>query len=190
MYGEHKEVYILSISAGNFNPQIPLDSISLSLVQTSFLDLCKYLTGCPILLTASLLEPFFLINPATSINFQGNLSMVPLLTGQTQTSWEDTFKAFYNLSPTSLVRCFFKKKLFIYLFMAALGLRCCMRAFSSRSERGLLFVAVCGLLTAVACLCCGARVLGTWASVVVAHGLSSCSSWALERGLSSCGTQA
>lgn len=95
-------------SAASFNPQISLDSISLPRGQTSFLDLCKYLTGCPILLTASLLEPFF-INPATSINFQGNLSMVPLLTGQTQTSWEDTFKTFYNLSPTSLVRFLFKK---------------------------------------------------------------------------------
>ena len=38
--------------------------------------------------------------------------------------------------------------------------------------------------------CCGARALGTWASVVVAHGLSSCGLWALERRLSSCGTQA
>ena len=31
---------------------------------------------------------------------------------------------------------------------------------------------------------------GAWASVVVARGLSSCGSWALERRLSSCGTQA
>ena len=38
--------------------------------------------------------------------------------------------------------------------------------------------------------CCGAPVLGAWASVVVAHGLSSCGSWALERRLSSCGSQA
>lgn len=30
--------------------------------------------------------------------------MIPLLTGQTQTSLEHTFKAFYNLSPTSLAR--------------------------------------------------------------------------------------
>ena len=36
--------------------------------------------------------------------------------------------------------------------MAALGLRCCARAFSSCGERGLLFVAVHGLLTAVASL--------------------------------------
>ena len=42
--------------------------------------------------------------------------------------------------------------LFIYLFMAALGLRCCVQAFSSCGEPGLLFVAVCRLLTAVASL--------------------------------------
>ena len=36
--------------------------------------------------------------------------------------------------------------LFIYLFMAVLGLCCCARAFSSCGERGLLFVAVHGLL--------------------------------------------
>ena len=42
--------------------------------------------------------------------------------------------------------------LFIYLFLAALGLRCCAQAFSSCSERGLLFVAVCGLLIVVASL--------------------------------------
>ena len=41
---------------------------------------------------------------------------------------------------------------FIYLFLAALGLRCCVRAFSSCGKRGLLFVAVRGLLIAVASL--------------------------------------
>ena len=41
---------------------------------------------------------------------------------------------------------------FIYLFLAALGLRCCMQAFSSCGEWGLLFVAVRGLLIAVASL--------------------------------------
>ena len=40
----------------------------------------------------------------------------------------------------------------MYLFLAALGLRCCVRAFSSCGEHGLLFVAVHGLLTAVASL--------------------------------------
>ena len=42
--------------------------------------------------------------------------------------------------------------LFIYLFLAALGLLCCVRAFSSCGERGLLFVAVHRLLIAVASL--------------------------------------
>ena len=41
---------------------------------------------------------------------------------------------------------------FIYLFLAALGLHCCARAFSSCSERGLLFVVMHGLLIAVASL--------------------------------------
>ena len=45
--------------------------------------------------------------------------------------------------------------LFIYLyflFLAALGLCCCTRAFSSCGERGLLFVVVRGLLIAVVSL--------------------------------------
>ena len=45
-----------------------------------------------------------------------------------------------------------------YLFLAALGLCCCVRAFSSCGERGLLLVAERGLLIAVA-------------SLVVEHGL-------------------
>ena len=47
---------------------------------------------------------------------------------------------------------FLKFIYFIYLFLAVLGLRCCTWAFSSCGERGLLFVAVCRLLTAVASL--------------------------------------
>ena len=39
---------------------------------------------------------------------------------------------------------------FLILFLAAVGFRCCARAFSSCGERELLFVAVQGLLTAVA----------------------------------------
>ena len=41
---------------------------------------------------------------------------------------------------------------FFFLFLAALGLRCCTRAFFSCGERGLLFLAVHGLLIAVASL--------------------------------------
>ena len=45
--------------------------------------------------------------------------------------------------------------LFIYLFiyiLAALGLRCCVQAFSSCGKQGLLFIVVRGLLIAVASL--------------------------------------
>ena len=73
---------------------------------------------------------------------------------------------------------FFLINLFIYLFLAVLGLRCCTQASSSCGEQGLLFVAVCGLLIARLLLLrsmgsrrtglssCGSR------AVVVAHGLS------------------
>ena len=48
---------------------------------------------------------------------------------------------------------FFKKYIyFIYLFLAALGLCCCTRAFSSCSEWGLLFIEVHELLIVVASL--------------------------------------
>ena len=67
--------------------------------------------------------------------------------------------------------------IYLFLFLAALGLRCCARTFSSGSKQWLLFVAVRGLLIAVA-------------SLVAEHGLSSCGSWALECRLSSCGARA
>ena len=44
------------------------------------------------------------------------------------------------------------KILFIYLFLAVLGLPCCAWAFSSCSKRGLLFLAVHVLLIVVASL--------------------------------------
>ena len=73
--------------------------------------------------------------------------------------------------------------------MAALGLRCCVQAFSSCGERGLLFVAVRGLLITVAPLF-AAQALGARASVVAACRLSSCGAWALEHRLSSYGARA
>ena len=83
----------------------------------------------------------------------------------------------------------FKKIYLLNLFLAVLGLRCYAWAFSSYGEWGLLFVAVRGLLIVVASRC-GAWALGAWASVVVAHGLSSCGSWAVQHRLSSCGSWA
>ena len=49
-------------------------------------------------------------------------------------------------------------KIYLYLFLAMLGLHCYAQAFSSCGERGLLFVVVRGLLIVVA-------------SLVVEHGL-------------------
>ena len=50
--------------------------------------------------------------------------------------------------------CFQSINLSIYLsiFLAELGLHCCVQAFSSCGKQGLLFVVVCGLLIAVASL--------------------------------------
>ena len=73
--------------------------------------------------------------------------------------------------------------------MAVLGLRFCVWASTSCGERGLLFIAACGLLIVVA-------------SLVEEHGLQAhglqqcgmqaqqCGSWALECRLSSCGAWA
>ena len=71
--------------------------------------------------------------------------------------------------------------------MVVLGLRCCTRAFSSCGKWG-----CCGM-RASHCSdfsCFRTQALGVWASVVVARGLSSCGSRALEHRLSSCGSRA
>ena len=65
---------------------------------------------------------------------------------------------------------FFKFYLFIYLFMAVLGLSSCARAFSSCGKWGPLFIAVCEPLTIAA-------------SLVAEHRLQT-------RKLSSCGSRA
>ena len=51
-----------------------------------------------------------------------------------------------------LIQSFFFKFIYLFLFWAALGLRCCTRALSSCGEQGLLSVVVRGLLIAVASL--------------------------------------
>ena len=58
------------------------------------------------------------------------------------------------MSCRCVVFSFFKKLmyLFIYLFLAVLGLRFCARAFSSCGKRGPLFIAVRGPLTITASL--------------------------------------
>ena len=74
---------------------------------------------------------------------------------------------------------FLKINLFIYLFMALFGLCCHAQAFSSFGKRGLLFIAVRGLLIAVASLVVECRLqarglqqLWHMGSVVVVHGLN------------------
>ena len=65
---------------------------------------------------------------------------------------------------------FFLNKFIIYLFLAELGLCCCMSAFSICGEWGLLFAAVCGLLIEVVLLL---RSTGSRRA-----GFSSCGAWA------------
>ena len=77
------------------------------------------------------------------------------------------------LETEDLLKVFFFFLIFIYLFiylLAALGLRCCARAFSSCGKRGPFFIAVRGPLTIAA-------------SLVVEHRLQT-------RRLSSCGSRA
>ena len=82
--------------------------------------------------------------------------------------------------------------LFVYLFiLAALGLCCCVQAFSSCGRVG---ATLCCCAWASHCggfSCCGVWAVGARASVVAARRLSSCGTWALGRaGFSSCGVPA
>ena len=76
-----------------------------------------------------------------------------------------------------LIPQFFLK---VCLFLASLGICCCAWALSGCSAQDSHWGG----------FSCGAQALGVQASVVVALRLGSCSSWALENGLSSCGTRA
>ena len=94
-----------------------------------------------------------------------------------------------NISFFLIFLFFFKFILFIiyfwlcWVFAAACGL------FSGCGEWGLLFVAVCGLLIAVASLV-EHGLQGRGLQQLWRMGFSSCGSWALECRLSSCGTWA
>ena len=77
---------------------------------------------------------------------------------------------------------FFKIYLFIFWLLWVFVAAC--------SKRELLFVGGARASHCGGFSCCGAQALGTQASVVVAHGLSSGSSQALEHRFSSCGAWA
>ena len=62
--------------------------------------------------------------------------------------------------------------IFIYLFLDVLGLCCYVWVFSSCSELGLLSSYSAQAFCSSGFSCCRAWAVGTWASVVVVHGLS------------------
>ena len=68
----------------------------------------------------------------------------------------------------------------VCLFLAVLGLHCCMRGFSIAMSGG---YSRCSVLASHlgGFSCGGAQALGSRASVVVVHGLSSFGSWAGSR---------
>ena len=123
-----------------------------------------------------------------------------------------TSKCKHYLDPFSLFqfKLNFYYNFIYYLFLAALDLRCFAQVFSICDKQGLLSSCCAGLLTVLASLAanglqarrfhqCSAQ--AQWlqhgalrhvgfALVVGAHRLSRCSSWALQQGLSSWGTQA
>ena len=77
-----------------------------------------------------------------------------------KTSKKEVYLSYRSLRKgTNKCFSFFFNKFYLFIYLlAALGLCCCMQAFSSCGERELLFVAVCRLLIAVT-------------SLVVEHGL-------------------
>ena len=78
---------------------------------------------------------------------------------------------------------------FIYVFLAVMGVRFCV-GFSLAVPRGLCSLVVAqGLLIEVASLVAENGPKGAQASVVGAHGFSSCSSQALEYKFNSFGAQ-
>ena len=79
--------------------------------------------------------------------------------------------------------------LFIYLFLAVLGLHCCV-SFLAQKKQHLPFRCGAQVSQCSSFSCCGAQALGVWASVAVAPELSSCRFLALEYRINSCGTQA
>ena len=73
--------------------------------------------------------------------------------------------------------------LFIYIWL------CCTAFYLVVASRGCSPASVCRLLIAVASPVAERGLWGTWASEVVAHGLSSYSSWAPEHRFNSCGAR-
>ena len=139
------------------------------------------------------------------LSFQNHCSQCSLTLNGTALKWailksvscmsflaQSIIKSIYMKITQNIYIYFYKFIYFIlFLFLVVLGLRCCTRAFSSCGERGLLFVAVRGLLIAVASLVAEHRLqvyelqqLRHTGSVVVAHRLQSTGSVVVAHGLS------
>ena len=101
-----------------------------------------------------------------------------------------SMNCFHLIQLSIYLKKFFKFYLFIYLFMAMLGV-CRCEGFPLVVASGRYSV-VAGheLLIAVASLVVECGFHGTWASVARACGLSGCCSGDLEHRLNSCGTKA
>ena len=73
-------------------------------------------------------------------------------------------------------------KHYLCIIACVLGVRCCIRAFSSSGEQGHSLLAVhghCAVHRRCGGFSCGRQALGTWAAVVSAQGLISCDAWAV-----------
>ena len=113
--------------------------------------------------------------PSAKVHYQGQKRLA--FTGQHKSQLNSTSHKLEKKISTIAFSLFIFNK-FIY-FLAALGLRCCARAFSSCGERGLLFMWCTSfslqwllLLWSTGSRRAGFSSCGSRASVVVAHGLS------------------
>ena len=135
----------------------------------------QYCFIIPFALVATLNYQGFLVKPFSSYPFPPHFSMlfcpIPPLFSKLlfalqsslglslfpslplNSSFKKGFRASFYLF--IFFKLFFGGGLFIYLFMAVLGLRFCARAFSSCGKRGPLFIAVRGPLTIAASLVAG-----------------------------------
>ena len=106
------------------------------------------------------------------MSFKASVSLFIFIWDDLSIGVSEVFKspAIIVLLSISSFFCYFNYYLFIYLFLAVLGLRFCARAFSSCGKWGPLFIVVRGPLTMAASLAAGHR--------LQTRRLSDCGSWA------------
>ena len=114
------------------------------------------------LLSYRLIHYFVLLKPLTFILYFVTMYFHALISYPKTTKWIKSIILVWHVNilfiiepkmvwtPGKEIHVTFLKDYLIYLFLAASDLRCCAWAFSSCSERGLLFVVVNGLLSVVA----------------------------------------